>query len=348
MELTERKLQILRAVIEEYIAGAQPVGSRALSKRSGLQLSAATLRNEMADLEEMGYLEKQHASAGRRPTHRAYRLYVGSLLDVRPLSEVEQSLLKDSFRGPIGEVRQVYGAAADAISRMTGCIAVVATPSLRGTELSSIKIVRLDRTRALALIVTRTGAVEQVYVTLGPGTSDAELRELSERATNAVAGVPLEKARARVEELLGPVGENGKRVMDDLFSAIYRNKDDMEMFLEGRQNIWLHPEYRDWQKARQFLMLLDSPEWLEAMLRRTVDMEFSIRMGPEVDKELHDLCVVTGVYDAGAGESASLGVIGPARMNYPRVLPVLRDVGRRITSALTCLREAGRTTKTEG
>lgn len=340
MELTERKLQILQAVIEEYIAGAQPVGSRALSKSSGLRLSAATLRNEMADLEEMGYLEKPHASAGRRPTHRAYRLYVGSLLDVRPLSASEQTELGDCFRRPMPEVRQIYGAAAEAVSRMTGCIAVVAGPSLSGTALRSVKIVRVDPSRALVLLVAPTGAVQQVYVEVSPAVTDAELDRMSEKVTSAVNGVSLSEACARVQHLSDTAAERSKRVMLELFSAINRNKDDMEMLLEGRQNIWLHPEYRDWQKARQFMTLLDTREWLEAMLRRTADMEFSIRMGPEVDKELPDLCVISGRYDAGSGASASLAVIGPARMNYPRVLPVLRDVGQHMTGALARLTAA--------
>lgn len=341
MELTDRKFQILRAVIEEYIAGAQPVGSRMLAKRRDLKLSAATLRNEMADLEEMGYLEKPHTSAGRQPTHNAYRLYVGSMLDVKPLSAVEQMKLGDTFSVPMEEMRQICGTAADAISRMTGLVAVVAVPSLQGTGLGRIQIVRVDSARIVALLVARGGTVREVFIPAGPKLTDEDLRELSEQATSAVEGVRFAEACERLGALYRGAAGSHKHVMQALFKAINRSKDVMDMFLDGRQNIWLHPEYRDWEKARQLFTLLETPEWLEKLFEPASDMEFSVRIGPEAGADLRDLGVVTGACDAGEGNSAHLGVIGPARMNYPQILPVLRSVGKHMSDALSKLIAAG-------
>lgn len=341
MELSDRKLQILKAVIEEYTAAGAPVGSRVLAKRKDLAYSAATIRNEMADLEEMGYLEKPHTSAGRVPTQEAYRLYVDSLIDVGTLSEAQQAALRASFEGPLDEVGEIYVAAVDAISKLTGYIALVASPRFDEVILRRIQIVRVARGRAMAIIVTETGIVREERIPVEAHATDADLETISSRVSDVLAGRSLRDAPNAAAELVREASEKQKAVMRELFSAINKNKDAMEMFLGGRQNIWLHPEYRDWEKAQRFLAFLDTKERLERLLQRTPDPEFSISIGPEAaGADLPDLGVVTGIYRVGRA-SASFGVIGPARMNYPKVLPVLRSVGARMSSALGNLTESG-------
>lgn len=337
MELTKRRLQILQTVVEEYIEHAQPVGSIVLARRCGLNVSAATLRNEMAALEKLGFLEKPHSSAGRRPTNSAYRLYVGTMLRSRPLSDEELEQLGDSFSTPMDEVREICRAAAGVLSSMTGCTAVVAAPSLGETVFRSVDFVRLDDARILAILIAATGFARHFLLPTEQAPTESDLREMSMTLSQAVNGIRFSNAGDAVVALSKRWTDQRSDVIKELATAINRNKDEMEMYLDGRQNVWLHPEYQDWQKARQLLALLDTQEWLESMLHSSSDAEFTLRFGPEAAQSLTDLCVVTGTYSAGAASRAAFSIVGPARMNYRRVLPILRDVGARMSAALSRL-----------
>lgn len=334
-ELSERKLQILKAIVDEYIETGVPVGSRALAKRSGLALSAATLRNEMADLEELGYLDKPHTSAGRRPTQIAYRLYADRLISVGGLTESEEAAIRSYFNGKTNDVEEVCKAAAEALSDLTDRIALVTTPGMDAMRLKRIQLVKLADSRAILILVTDTGLVRDAVVTIPPSITEKELERLSERLTATVADQPVDKAAQVIAEAVGRSVDGQKCVMDEVFEAIYRNKADREVFLDGRLNIWRYPEYQDLDKMRRFLSFLDEQKQLGELLKQTSDIEFSIRIGSEIgDVGLPDLSIVTATYKAGADTIGSFGVIGPARMNYRRVLSVLRSVGSSLSSLL--------------
>ena len=335
MKLSDRQLQILRAVVEEYRASGLPVGSRVLARRGGLELSAATIRNEMADMEAMGYLEKPHASAGRMPTQEGYRLYVDAMIgENRPLSEDELRTMTDRFRSVFSETGEVCTAGVDVISRLTGYIGVAVSPSLGETILRRIQLVRVGRVWSVAVLVMDTGAVIKEKLSVAESLTDAELERISDHITGDVAGLRVKDACRQIEDMGRDAKNTHKPVMRELYTAINRNRNAVETFLGGRDNMWEYPEYQNWRAARRLESLLNTRDRLLRLLGRASDMEFKVSIGAEAaGPDLPDLGVVTSGYTAGDA-NAVFGVIGPTRMNYPRVLSVLRSVGQCMSGAL--------------
>lgn len=343
MELSTRKLKILEAVIEEYAVTGTPVGSRNLSKKTELSLSAATIRNEMADLEELGYLEKAHASSGRRPNARAYRLYVDQLMRINPLSPEEMDQAKSYFSRRLTETSEVLDAAAKALSDLTAHIGLVSEPESDAVTLRRIQLVKVSDARAMAVFVTDTGLVRDTVMELPPMFPADELEQLSSYLSRELCDMPVREAAKKLKEIAGRSANGQKAVMDAVFEAINRSTDARQMHLGGKENIWRYPEYRDISKIRQFLSLLETKDSLATLLGQGSDLEFSIRIGSEItDAGLPDLSVVTATYRAGANQIGSFGIIGPIRMDYARVLSVLRCVGMSLSEVLSELMETGR------
>lgn len=342
MELSERKLKILRAVIEEYSRTGIPVGSRSLSRKGELALSAATIRNEMADLEEMGYLEKAHASSGRRPNVQAYRLYVDQLMRVRPLTDEEMARVRSHFDRRLTEVSEVLDAAAEAISDLTAHIGLVQDPEKEGARLKRVQLVKVSDVRAVAIFATGNGEVWDSVIPIPALITASELEQLSNHLSEHLLDVPACEAQARMQDLARNSASKQKLVMDAVFEAMNNCRDAQGMHLRGKQNIWRYPEYRDISKAERLMTLLETTDSLASLMRKGRDLEFSIRIGSELaDGSMPEFSVVTATYRAGSGQAGSYGTIGPIRMDYGRVLSVLRFVGLNLSEALSEFLESG-------
>lgn len=343
MELSERKLKILQAVIEEYSLTGAPVGSRNLSRKGDLALSAATIRNEMADLEEMGYLEKAHASSGRRPNVHAYRLYVDQLMRVHTLTREDMARVRSHFDRHLNEVSEVLDAAAEAISDLTAHVGLVSDPERDGALLKRVQLVKVSEVRAVAIFATENGQVSDSVIAVPAFFTSAELEQLSDFLSARLLDVPTCEAAARIKEMARNAADGQKLVMDAVFEAMNNCKDTQGMHLRGKQNIWRYPECRDVGKAEKLMMLLEQTDSLASLMRRGRDLEFSIRIGSELaGGALPELSVVTATYRAGSRQAGSFGIIGPIRMDYGRVLSVLRFVGLKLSEALSDILEAGR------
>lgn len=343
MELSERKLKILQAVIEEFAVTGTPVGSRNLSRKTELSLSAATIRNEMSDLEELGYLEKAHASSGRRPNAKAYRLYVDQLMRVGPLTEEEMQQARSYFSRRLTQTSEILDAAAKALSDLTAHVGLVSEPEDDAVTLKRIQLVKVADTRALAVFVTDTGQVRDSMMEIPALLPAGELEGLSNYLSQKLYNVRMDEASAKLEELSGNAAKEQKAVMDAVFAAINKSADARQLHLGGKDNIWRYPEYRDIGKMRRFLSLLETKDSLATLLSQGSDVEFSIRIGSELaDGSLPDLSVVTAAYRAGTHQMGSFGIIGPIRMDYARVLSVLRYVGMSLSDVLSGLMETGK------
>lgn len=341
MELSERKLRILRAIIDEYILSGVPVGSRSLSKREDLAFSAATIRNEMADLEELGYLEKEHASSGRRPNERAYRLYVDSMMEVNALSEMDVERIRSILDQRANDMSEVLDAAARALSELTAHIGLVTAPGSEEACLRRIQIVKVSDIRALAVFVTDTGIVRDILIEIPPLTSGKELEYLSSELSRELHNVPVSQAEPLIRAMSANVVDRQKPVMQAVLEAINKSRSSTDMHLGGQRNIWKYPEYQNIEKAGRFLELLEAKDWLRSLLAEGQDLEFSIRIGSEMgDPELQDLSVVTAAYRAGRNHMGSFGIIGPTRMDYARVLSVLKCVGMSLSDILSGFAES--------
>ena len=343
MELSGRKLAILHAIIDDYILTGVPVGSRTISKRSGMNRSTATIRNEMADLEEEGFLEQPHTSAGRLPSDKAYRLYVDMLMQTSQLNEQERRHIYSYFNVRMGELEQIIETTAKALSDMTMMTAVVMKPQLSKVSIKRIQLVKLAEARALVVFVLNTGAVKDVMIQIPPDTTPEYLEMLSNLLTERVEKLTLPEAAGVISGAF--VGE--MREQHELLAAVMEAAQTTasenvakKVVLGGTRNIFNHPEYQNVEKAKGFLQLLETRESLFEMLCQAKDMEFSIRIGRENEiDELKDMSVVTATYRVGGKQMGSFGVIGPTRMNYARVISVLSCVRASMSEILGSLLE---------
>ncbi len=348
MELSDRKLRILQAIIDDYVSTSIPVGSRTLSKKPDLHYSSATIRNEMADLEEMGYLDKPHTSAGRMPSDTAYRLYVDRMMRVGQLDKADVDFIRTYFDKRVNELSEVLDATAKVISETTKQIALVSVPQLTGVSLRRIQLVKITDTKAMLIIVTDSGLVEDTVITVPVMMDGSQMEQLSNRLTAIALDVPIEQVSERIRSVAEGMAHEYRQVMSEVFESIDNSRAKKAMVLDGAQNIFKFPEYKDIGKAQHFLELLDTKDRLYALLGKTQDFEFSIKIGSENNSaDLKDMSVVTATYRVGDKKLGSFGVIGPTRMDYARVLSVLNYVGMSLNEILSCFLEADHTSPRE-
>lgn len=342
MELDARKLQILKAIIDEYVLSAAPVGSRSISRRSGMNLSSATIRNEMADLEEMGYLEQPHTSAGRVPSDKAYRLYVDSMMHRSQLSHDEIRLIRRYFNKRLDEMELVMQQTAQALSDVTQYTAMVLPPTLDLNRLRHIQLVPLTEGRALLVVVTDTGFARDAVIRVPDYMQADELEKLSRLLTAKLYDCRMDSIADRLLTEIGAELRERKGFLTQVMETIERQMapNARSVELSGATKILHYPEYSDMNKARMFLAAVEGRDALYGMLKRTDRVEFSITIGSENELEpLQDCSVVTATYRIGDLPMGSFGVIGPTRMNYGKVVSVLEFMRRSLTEILSSYAE---------
>ena len=340
--LSERKMKILKSIIDDYILTGIPVGSRSLSKKPDLDFSPATIRNEMADLEEMGYLDKPHTSAGRMPSDIAYRLYVDRLMNVNQITSQEASSIRNYFNLKMSELEQVIDTTARVLSDLTHHIALVMAPQLEIIKIKRIQLVKLTESKALLIIVTDSGIIKDTVIMVSGGIDDDYLNMLSNVLTQHTAEKTLGEAAKIIPEVCGSQIGDQRELLNEIFSAISENSDRKDVVLGGVKNILDYPEYSDTRKPRDLLQLLETKDMLYDMLDVSGDLEFSIKIGSEnTFEEFKNMSVVTATYRVGGQKMGSFGIIGPTRMDYGKVISVLNYVGLSLNDILSCFLENG-------
>ncbi len=339
MDLSERKLSILKAVIDDYIMTGLPIGSRTISKKHGIELSSATIRNEMADLEELGFLEQPHTSAGRVPSHKAYRFYVDRLMKVVKLNSSEAGKIKRYFEDRMSEVEQVMEKAAQVLSDTTHHISMVLKPQLKKSAIKRIQIVKITERKAILLVVTDAGLVTDTVVVVPEGITPDYMEMISNLLTDKLASKTLEEAEADLKCCLRDDISLNSEFVTDIMSAIETSVEPQGgngILLGGTQNIIEYPDYMSIEKAKNFISVLQTKEMLYDMMKKASLLEFSVTIGQENEvKELRDLSVVTATYKIGGKSLGSFGVIGPTRMDYAKVISILGLVSQSLNSILS-------------
>ena len=333
-EMDARKERILRAIIDDYILTAMPVGSRTISRKYETSLSSATIRNEMSDLEELGYLAQPHVSAGRVPSLKAYRLYVDELLGGGPLPQNPEA--RAYFSQRVRQMEDVITSAAQAISEFTRYTAVVMMPKQLELRVSTLQLVPMPRGAALLVIVTDTGAIRDTVIHVSESLDGDALYAISRMLTERLQGRTLQE----VQEMLGAysrqMGGNAQVLQGiaELAAQMARQSATDSVTVGGSHNILNYPEYSDVEKARAFLSVLEEKEKLMALLSGP-DEACCVRIGPETGMpEMADCSVVTVSYQVGRGHHGYVGVIGPTRMPYGSVLSALSAIGGALTDML--------------
>ncbi len=337
MPLDDRKFMILQAIIDDYITTAVPVGSRTISRKAGVGFSPATIRNEMSDLEELGYLDQPHTSAGRVPSDKAYRLYVDRLMKVGKLTSDERERIHDYMQSRGAQVDAVIRSAATVLADATQYTSVIVAPKLGSLRIRHIQLVPVSEEMALMIIVTNLGIVKDAVIRVPSGLSADDLYSISRMLTERLANKPLEAVRATFAELLQDA-ESNRRLMVEALRVIGRKldaEDATEVVVGGSSKLLNYPEYADVEKAKNFLAVLESKDKLRQLIGREEGMEVTIHIGAENGPEMSDCSVVTARYRVGDQVTGALGIIGPTRMNYNRVISVLEFMSRAMSELLS-------------
>ncbi len=334
MEMDERKMRILQAIIDDYILTGVPVGSRTISKKYDMGLSSATIRNEMSDLEELGYLDQPHVSAGRIPSAKAYRLYVDTLLKTGRISDDSAEAVSRHFLGRIHQMEDVIDRAASVISSLTKYTAVVLPPKGKQPRLRTVQLVPVSASSALVVIVTDMGVVRDSVVRISDRVDSDTLYAISRALTEELQGLTLAEACEALPALIHRMRDN-EEILRGLYGFLNERMEApsrAHVAVGGTSNMLNYPEYSDVEKARSFLSLMETRDKLAQIIAGSGEMAFTVRIGPETGvPEMADCSIVTATYSTRGGQQGTIGVIGPTRMQYSRVLSILNVMGHQLT-----------------
>ena len=333
-----RKMRILQAIVDDYIMTAAPVGSRTISKRSDMGLSPATIRNEMSDLTELGFLEQPHTSAGRVPSEKAYRLYVNHLMNTAHLSDEEAEYIKRHLDTRVHEVGEVIRQTAKVLSDMTNYISMVLVPQVSGLRVRRISLIPVSEGTAMAVVVTNTGVTKNAMIKVPESLQPEDLEKISKLITSKLDGHRLADAINSVLPMIkAEVGEQAD-IVGDMLTEIERTMSEQDVEVVGASNILDYPEYSDAAKARSFLTEVEQGDYLYKVLTDASDVEMSVRIGAENDNpDMQDCSVVTVTYKAGGKPIGSMGVVGPTRMDYGKVMAILKYMSSSLSDILSKL-----------
>lgn len=335
MIVDERKQRILQAIIEDFILSNTPVGSRTLCKTSGLGVSSATIRNEMADLEEMGYLIQPHVSAGRVPSDKAYRLYVSGLMR-GGLTEAERERIRAYFTSRVHDMEDVSTLCAQTLSELTHYTALVMTPRQSDQKVEGLHLVPVGRDRALLIVVTDSGAVRDTVIRVSDRLGAEGLFTIGRMLTERLRGLTLRQVR---EMLYGYAAgsDADARVLSGvaaLAGQMEKQTEHDRVAVGGAHNILYYPEYADVSRARAFMDALERGDELIALLRRA-EKGVNVFIGPECGiSEFGDCSVVCAPYQVGRGHTGAIAVVGPTRMPYAKMMETIDLIAGELSGML--------------
>ncbi len=332
MKLSDRKRKILQYVVDDYISTAQPVSSKSITQKYMKDISSATIRSELAGLEEMGYLTQLHTSSGRVPSIEAYRLYVNELMDKSKLTSKEVATIKNAFKDHADNLETVVSSAVKVISELTGYTSVAHTTHSDKEKIVKLDIFRYKPTQALLLIVTENVLIKDKYIDIPENMSDSQILEASRLISRVFTGKKIGEILKLGEEIAREF-DTYREIFDNVMNAIeeYIEKDKPKILLEGEGKILDHSEYNtDSEKVKNFLSVVTSKEKLSALLANSNDsIEISIKIGDANGEKMPEDCsIVTATYSKSGVDMGTYGVIGPLRMDYQKVVSVLEGVGK--------------------
>ncbi|QAY66333.1 heat-inducible transcriptional repressor HrcA [Paenibacillus protaetiae] len=335
--LTDRQRMILNAIIDDYIRSAEPVGSRSISKRGDVAFSPATIRNEMADLEELGFLEQPHTSAGRVPSTKGYRYYVDHLVKLNAIEEHDLQSLRSFFTEQMTQMEQVVQHTAMIMSNLTNYTSIVLGPEMFNTSLKHFGLIPLDQTSAVAIIVTNTGHVENKTITIPPDLDMGDLEKVVNILNHKLTGVPLTRLKSR---LYSEVGQELERYVDhceELMKAldgVLQSGDEHRVFMSGATNMLTQPEFKDVDKVKTILDLLEETPTIMRMFS-SLPSGIQVRIGTENDHEAISNCsLITATYESDGHPLGTIGILGPTRMEYGKVISLLDALSKKMNVLL--------------
>ncbi|MCI9618732.1 MAG: heat-inducible transcription repressor HrcA [Dorea sp.] len=327
--LSDRKMKILHAVIKNYLETGEPVGSRTISKYTDLNLSSATIRNEMADLEELGYILQPHTSAGRIPSDKGYRLYVDMLMEEK---EQELSEMQEQMLDKADKMEQLLKQAARVLASNTNYATMVSTPMNNSNKIKFIQLSMVDEEQVIAVIVLGGNVIKNKIIDVEEPLSNENLLKLNMLLNTTLNGMSIEEINlgliARLKEQAGIHSSVISNVLDAVADAI-QVEEDMQIYTSGATNIFKYPELSDNQSAQEIINAFEEKQQLTELVTQTLAKEdntgIQVYIGDETPVQtMKDCSVVTATYELGDGMKGTIGIIGPKRMDYEHVLKSMK------------------------
>lgn len=338
-ELDERKIKILDAIIRNYLDTGEPVGSRTISKYSDLNLSSATIRNEMSDLEEMGYILQPHTSAGRIPSDKGYRFYVDNLMKDK---EKEVTEMKEFMIEHTEKMEQVLQQMAKMLAVNTNYAAMITAPSYQRNKVKFLQLSQVDNDQILAVIVMEGNIVKNKMIPTREALDNETVLKLNILLNTSLNGLSVEQINlgtiSKLKEQAGIHSNIVSDVLDALADALQEDE-DLEIYTSGTTNILKYPELRDSQKASELLSAFEEKKQLVDLVNETLTSEetgIQVYIGDESPvKNMKDCSVVTATYQLGEGIQGTIGIIGPKRMDYENVVDNLKTLKVQLDNVFT-------------
>lgn len=341
MLLTDRQLLILQVIVDDFIRSAQPVGSRSLSKKEEISFSSATIRNEMSDLEGLGFIEKTHSSSGRVPSEKGYRYYVDHLLSPKRLNQQDITTIKSIFAERIYEFEKIIQRSAKILSELTNYTSIVLGPAAGINKLKRIQIIPLNKETAIAIIVTDTGHVENRTFHLPPAIDPSDLEKMVNILNERLANVPLEELNDKIFKEVAMLLKQHIHNYDFLLYGIaeaFKMPVSEKLFFGGKTNMLSQPEFHnDISKIRSLLNMIEEEDRVFDLIRKN-PAGINVKIGRENDISAMENCsLITATYSAGKENLGTIAILGPTRMEYSRVIGLLEFLSKDLSSLLSKL-----------
>lgn len=336
--LTDRQRMILNAIVDDYIRSAEPVGSRSISKRGDVSFSPATIRNEMADLEELGFLEQPHTSAGRVPSTKGYRYYVDHLVQRKQLNEEDLNIVRSLVSDKMNQMEQVIQHTSSILSNLTNYTSILLGPEMFNASLKHFGLVPLNATTAVAIIVTNTGHVENRTITLPQDVNMDDMQKVVNILNTKLVGVPLIRLKAKLHSEVGQELERHIDHFEELIKVLegaLQNDEEQRVFMSGTTNMLTQPEFKDVDKVKTILDLLSETPAVMKLVSST-SSGIQVRIGTENDhKAMSDCSLITATYSLDGEPLGTIGILGPTRMEYGKVISLIDMISKDMGSLLS-------------
>ncbi|MEG1715617.1 MAG: heat-inducible transcriptional repressor HrcA [Lachnospiraceae bacterium] len=330
-QLDDMKMKILQAIIQTYLQTGEPVGSRTISKYTDLNLSSATIRNEMADLEDLGYIMQPHTSAGRIPSDKGYRLYVDMLIEekTQDVTEIREQMLDKADK-----MEQLLMQAAKVLASSTNYATMVTAPRNHHNKLKFIQLSEVDKEQLIAVIVLEGNVIKNKIITVDEELDNEMLLKLNMLLNTNLNGLPIEQINlgmiAVLKEKAGIHSKVISHVIDAVAEAI-QIEEDLEIYTSGTTNIFKYPELSDNQRAQELISTFEEKQQLAELVTQTLTDQDGKRIQVYIGNEspvqtMKDCSVVTATYELGEGMQGTIGIVGPKRMDYENVMKTLKTL----------------------
>lgn len=330
--LDDRKKKVLQAIVEEYVNTAEPVSSSSITNNYELNYSSATIRNEMANLEKSGYLEKTHTSSGRIPSEKGYRYYVDELLKDDNISIEEIKYISQKLETKINEIEEITKIATSTISEITHYTTVAIGPSTQDLLIEEVKFVLLGPRMLMAIILTNTGMVKETIIKFDEDITEKQVETINYMFNQKLKGQPIEIIDAPLEEYLIKEMKYSVKVIRPIIEQIKKViSQERQIYLQGANKAFDLPEFNSLEVAKNFVNILDTKEVMQDMLDSGFAQDINVYIGDENEqKELKDFSVITFKHNVNGKDLGTIGIIGPKRMDYSKVISVMKYINKKL------------------